>query len=48
MYFFQEADTGNWILGSNIHDTVPAGSCRLMTGTSSSFIKIKTSVETGE
>ena len=46
MYFFQQADSGNWILGQNLHDTVPAGTCSLLTGANSANIKIKT-VEAG-
>lgn len=47
MYFFQQADSGNWILGQNLHDTVPAGTCSLFTGANCTNIKIKT-VESGE
>jgi hypothetical protein len=46
MYFFQQADSGNWILGQNLHDTVPAGTCSLFTGANCTNIKIKT-VESG-
>ena len=47
MYFYQEADTGNWVLGEHHHNTVPAGSCRLVTGNSTSSLKIKT-IASGE
>ena len=47
MYFYQESDTGIWILGEHKYNTVVAGSCRLVTGNSTSSIKIKT-IASGE